>query len=187
MFTRGSIWFSLWSLAAAFAPTSGAFIGFVAALGVFFSASFPPGPKRNNAYGVLGAGQPLGFILGLILGGVLTQSRATWRAVFYMQSGLGLVFVILGFLFLAKPPRVDDITPRVWIGEAQFSAPPGLECLLIDGLPRRFPVCSQGLLWFWRFSFSTSGIENCAASPSYSRYKFGNNQAPIICTSSSSA
>ncbi|KAJ7359135.1 major facilitator superfamily domain-containing protein [Mycena albidolilacea] len=115
MFLGGSIWFSLWSLAAAFAPTSGAFIGFVAALGVgaaantpsgigLLSASFPPGPKRNNAYGVLGAGQPLGFILGLILGGVLTQSRATWRAVFYMQSGLGLVFVILGFLFLAKPP-----------------------------------------------------------------------------------
>ena len=81
-----------------------------------------PGPKRNKAYGVLGAGQPLGFILGLILGkfgrasvdavlilntigGVLTQSGATWRAVFYMQSGLGVLFVILGFVFLVKQPR----------------------------------------------------------------------------------
>ncbi|KAJ7205262.1 major facilitator superfamily domain-containing protein [Mycena pura] len=116
MFLSGSIWFSIWSLATAFAPNSGVFIGFVALLGLgaaantpsglgLFSAFFPPGPKRNKAYGVLGAGQPLGFILGLILGGVLTQSGATWRAVFYMQSGLGVLFVILGFVFLVKQPR----------------------------------------------------------------------------------
>jgi MFS family permease len=32
------------------------------------SAHFPPGPKRNIAYGALGAGQPIGFIMGLVLG-----------------------------------------------------------------------------------------------------------------------
>ncbi|KAK7044587.1 MFS general substrate transporter [Favolaschia claudopus] len=113
MFLAGSIWFSIWSLATAFAPSSGAFIGFVAAMGIgaaantpsaigLLSTCFPPGTKRNKAYGVLGAGQPLGFILGLVLGGILTQSKATWRAVFYMQSGLGVLFVVLGFLFLVK-------------------------------------------------------------------------------------
>ncbi|KAJ7134992.1 major facilitator superfamily domain-containing protein [Mycena crocata] len=115
MFLAGSLWFSLWSLATAFAPTSGSFIGFVALMGLgaaantpsglgLFAAFFPPGAKRNKAYGVLGAGQPLGFILGLILGGILTQSRATWRAVFYLQAGLGVFFVVLGFVFLAKQP-----------------------------------------------------------------------------------
>jgi MFS family permease len=33
-----------------------------------FVAYFPQGPQRNRAFGFLGAGQPLGFILGLVLG-----------------------------------------------------------------------------------------------------------------------
>ena len=33
-----------------------------------FSAHFPPGPKRNLAFGALGAGQAVGFIIGLVLG-----------------------------------------------------------------------------------------------------------------------
>jgi len=32
-----------------------------------FSAHFPPGPKRNLAFGALGAGQAVGFIIGLVL------------------------------------------------------------------------------------------------------------------------
>ncbi|KAJ7729261.1 major facilitator superfamily domain-containing protein [Mycena maculata] len=133
MFLLGSIWFSIWSLATAFAPNSGTFIGFVALMGLgaaantpsglgLFSAFFPPGPKRNTAYGVLGAGQPLGFILGLILGGVLAQSRATWRAVFYMQSGLGLLFVVLGFVFLVKQPPTQRYNKGLDWGGALLSA-----------------------------------------------------------------
>ncbi|KAF7347388.1 MFS general substrate transporter [Mycena venus] len=133
MFLLGSIWFSLWSIAAAFAPNSGAFIGFVAAMGLgaaantpsglgLFSAFFPPGPKRNKAYGVLGAGQPLGFILGLILGGILAQSKATWRAVFWVQGGLGVLFVILGFLFLVKQPSTQRYSKGLDWGGALLSA-----------------------------------------------------------------
>ncbi|KAJ6601340.1 major facilitator superfamily domain-containing protein [Mycena vulgaris] len=133
MFLLGSIWFSIWSLVTAFAPNSGAFIAFVALMGLgaaantpsglgLFAASFPPGPKRNKAYGVMGAGQPLGFILGLILGGVLTQSRATWRAVFYMQSGLGVIFVVLGFVFLVKQPTTRRYTKGLDWGGALLSA-----------------------------------------------------------------
>ncbi|KAJ6544040.1 major facilitator superfamily domain-containing protein [Mycena capillaripes] len=134
MFLAGSIWFSLW-----FEPRDcictklGVFIGFVAAMGLgaaantpsglgLFSAFFPPGPKRNKAYGVLGAGQPLGFILGLILGGILTQSRATWRAVFYIQSGLGFLFVVLGFVFLVKQPSTQRYTKGLDWGGALLSA-----------------------------------------------------------------
>ncbi|KAJ7794105.1 major facilitator superfamily-domain-containing protein [Mycena olivaceomarginata] len=117
----------------AFAPSSGAFIAFVAAMGLgaaantpsglgLFSAFFPPGPKRNKAYGVLGAGQPLGFILGLILGGILAESKATWRAVFYIQSGLGVFFVVLGFLFLVKQPSTQRYTKGLDWGGALLSA-----------------------------------------------------------------
>nr|GAT47431.1 predicted protein [Mycena chlorophos] len=118
MFLAGSAWFAIWSLLIPFAPTSGALIAFVALTGIGAAANtpsgvgllatfFPPGPKRNAAYGVMGAGQPLGFILGLLLGGVLTQSKATWRAGFYMQCGLAVFFVFLGFTFIVhqRPPR----------------------------------------------------------------------------------
>jgi MFS family permease len=73
MFLRGR------SIGAALAPNDKAFIIFVALKGLgaaantpsgigLFVAHFPPGPRRNKAFGILGAGQPLGFILGLVLG-----------------------------------------------------------------------------------------------------------------------
>ncbi|KAK7063775.1 MFS general substrate transporter [Favolaschia claudopus] len=132
MFLVGSIWFSVWSLATAFAPRSEVFIAFVAAMGLgaaantpsglgLFAAFFPPGGKRNKAYGVLGAGQPLGFILGLIFGGILAESKATWRAVFYIQSGLGLLFVLLGFFCLSKVPSAPQYNKGIDWGGALLS------------------------------------------------------------------
>ena len=38
------------------------------------SSYFPPGPKRTKAYSALGAGQPVGFILGLVLGDIYTHN-----------------------------------------------------------------------------------------------------------------
>lgn len=101
------------SIASAFAPNDTTFIIFMAMEGLgsacntpagigIYSAYFPPGPKRNLAYGALGAGQPVGFILGLVLGGILTESRATWRAIFFIQAGLGFFFVVLGWLVFEK-------------------------------------------------------------------------------------
>lgn len=69
------------SIATAFAPNDKAFIIFIALKGLgaaantpsgigLLSSYFRPGPKRNKAFGALGAGQPLGFIGGLILGTV---------------------------------------------------------------------------------------------------------------------
>ncbi|KAK7028533.1 MFS general substrate transporter [Favolaschia claudopus] len=113
LFLVGSAWFSVWSIGTALAPNLTSITIFLAMLGLGAAANtpagigiiashFPPGPRRNTAFGVLGAGQPLGYILGLILGGLLSQSRATWRAIFYIQAGLGVLFVVLGFFFLEK-------------------------------------------------------------------------------------
>lgn len=38
----------------------------------------------------------------LYSGGILTDSRATWRAIFFIQAGLGFLFVALGWLVLPK-------------------------------------------------------------------------------------
>ncbi|KAJ6615199.1 major facilitator superfamily domain-containing protein [Mycena sp. CBHHK59/15] len=113
MFLAGSAWFSAWSIALAFAPTSVAFIIFVALMGLgaaantpagigIFVGHFPPGARRSNAFGVLGAGQPIGYILGLVLSGVISQSRVSWRGIFYVQAGLGLLLALLGLFILEK-------------------------------------------------------------------------------------
>ncbi|KAF5367005.1 hypothetical protein D9758_003849 [Tetrapyrgos nigripes] len=115
MFLIGSAWFAIWSLAIAFTQNPVTFILFSAFLGLgaaantpagisLFSKYFPPGPARNRAFGSLGAGQPIGFILGLILGGILVQSKATWRSVFYIQTALACLLVALGLVVLDKDP-----------------------------------------------------------------------------------
>ncbi|TKX21806.1 MFS transporter-like protein 116 [Elsinoe australis] len=52
------------------------------------------GKQRNMAFAVLGSGQPLGFVVGLVLGGVLTQF-VTWRLGFYIGSGIIAANIIL--------------------------------------------------------------------------------------------
>ncbi|KAJ6474476.1 major facilitator superfamily [Mycena vitilis] len=115
MFIVGSAWFTAWSIGTAFAPNFISLTMFVAMLGLGAATNtpagigiiisyFPPGPRRNTAFGVVGAGQPLGYILGLVLGGLLSQSHATWRAIFYVQAGLAALFVIIGFFYLDEEP-----------------------------------------------------------------------------------
>ncbi|KZP30068.1 MFS general substrate transporter [Athelia psychrophila] len=132
MFLAGSAWFAAWSIATAFAPNDTAFIIFCALLGIgsacntpaalgIFSSYFPPGPKRNAAYGALGAGQPVGFIMGLVLGGILTDSAATWRTIFYIQAGLGFFFVTIGWIVLDKKQTNPKYTKGLDWGGALLS------------------------------------------------------------------
>ena len=67
------------SIAAAFAPNKFAFITFVALMGIgaaantpaclaLITSNFPSNALRGKAVGIMGAGQPIGFTIGLILG-----------------------------------------------------------------------------------------------------------------------
>lgn len=50
------------------------------------TASFT-GRNRDMAFAFMGGGQPAGFILGLVLGGVLTD-LGSWRSGFYISAGV---------------------------------------------------------------------------------------------------
>ncbi|EIM80377.1 MFS general substrate transporter, partial [Stereum hirsutum FP-91666 SS1] len=113
MFVAGSLWCSVWAIASAFTPNVPSFIIFVALQGAgaatntpgsirALTSHFPPGNRRSQAFGILGAGQPIGFILGLIAGGLLASDGATWRAIFYIQAGLTFMFSVLGFVAIEK-------------------------------------------------------------------------------------
>lgn len=142
IFLLGSAWFSVWSIAAAFSRTPPEFIVFLGLQGIgsaantpagisIISSYFPPGKKKNTAFAVLGAGQPIGYIIGMILGGILSQSSASWRTIFWLQAGLGAVLCALGWFCLPE----DDMSRRYnmgldWVGAVLSTA--GLGLLVCD-------------------------------------------------------
>jgi MFS family permease len=70
------------------------------------SRNFGPGSRRNAAFAMLGAAQPTGFLLGLVIGGILTD-LVSWRWCFYAIAIVNAVVFILAYF--AVPP---DAKPR---------------------------------------------------------------------------
>ena len=62
-----------------------------------------------------------GTCLLSVSGGILTESSATWRAIFFIQAGLGFFFVILGWMVLAKEQTVPLYTKGIDWGGAVLS------------------------------------------------------------------
>ncbi|KAJ3486473.1 hypothetical protein NLI96_g4211 [Meripilus lineatus] len=107
------------SIGAAFAPRPWAFILFLGMQGIgsaanipsgisIISSYFPPGKAKNQAFALLGAGQPIGYMIGMILGGILTDSGASWRAIYWLQAGLGCLLCGLGWYVLPE----DEVSKR---------------------------------------------------------------------------
>jgi MFS family permease len=92
------------------------------------SESFPDGKQRNMAFALLGGSQPVGFALGLLLGGLLSN----WRWGFYLAASVS--GVILALAFWALPQRKvkrSDLWVHLkhkidWVGIAIGSASVGL-------------------------------------------------------------
>ena len=64
------------------------------------------GPNlRGKVYGILQLAQPLGFLMGLILGQVVAPLIGGWRSVFYITGGLGLVVALLIYFGVKEMPR----------------------------------------------------------------------------------
>jgi len=58
------------------------------------STTFPEGPARNKAFGMVGAISSLGFAAGAIFGGLLTAGPG-WRWVMFVNVPIGLVTLVL--------------------------------------------------------------------------------------------
>lgn len=64
------------------------------------------GPNlRGKVYGILQLAQPLGFLMGLILGQMVAPLIGGWRSVFYITGGLGLVIALLIYFGVKEMPR----------------------------------------------------------------------------------
>jgi MFS family permease len=93
---------------------------------------FPHGRRRNMAFATMGGGQPVGFAIGLVVGGVLSDSAASWRGAFYIAAGINTLVLVVTFIGLPKIEREggfiwrDLWTEIDWTGALLLSASLGM-------------------------------------------------------------
>ncbi|OJJ42468.1 hypothetical protein ASPZODRAFT_76869 [Penicilliopsis zonata CBS 506.65] len=103
------------AVACGLARTGGEIIAFRALQGVtnaiivpssiaIISTQVPQGPRRNLGFACLGLAGPLGFSLGLVLGGVFVDGVG-WRAAFYLAGAISFALFLVGIWALpdARP------------------------------------------------------------------------------------
>lgn len=73
------------------------------------------GQRRNIAFAFMGGGQPVGFAIGLTLGGVLTETIG-WRIGFYIAAGINAVVFAVALFGLPKSPAQRTLT---WVQKRQ--------------------------------------------------------------------
>ncbi|KPI41110.1 putative MFS-type transporter [Cyphellophora attinorum] len=116
MYILGTALQSVFTLACGLAKTSAQIIVFRGLAGVaiafclpsavsLISGYFPQGRRRNMAFAAMGGGQPVGFAIGLVVGGVLADSVVTWRGGFYVAAGINTVVLVVTFWGL---PRLEE-------------------------------------------------------------------------------
>ena len=122
MYLLGTFFQSAFTLACGLSRTSTQLIVFRALSGVAISLCLPsavsllttyfaPGRKRNFAFGAMGGGQPLGYTVGLIMGGGLADSSVGWQGSMYIAAGLNSILFVFALFGL---PAVDGRSPNAW-------------------------------------------------------------------------
>lgn len=94
--------------------------------------TFPKGKWRNLAFASNGMGQPLGFSVGLILGGVFTDTIG-WRWTFFMSAMINLAISMCSIWVLPSVYRPSDKSWRRrliedidWVGAVVLSTALGI-------------------------------------------------------------
>jgi MFS family permease len=74
--------------------------------------TFPNGRRRNIAFSCLGLSQPLGFSVGLFLGGLFVGGPLGWRSGFYFSAGATILLAFVNCFNLPQDIGRDPITWR---------------------------------------------------------------------------
>ncbi|RBQ77575.1 hypothetical protein VDGD_01883 [Verticillium dahliae] len=121
MWVTGSFLFIVFTVAVGLAQTGLQLILFRTMLGVAISIclpttvslitnTFPRGTWRNVAFAMNGMGQPLGYALGLVLGGIFTDTIG-WRWAYHMMAGINLCLSLASIWSL---PSVRQASEKRW-------------------------------------------------------------------------
>ena len=82
---------------------------------------FPHGKRRNMAFAAMGGGQPVGFSIGLTVGGVLVDSSAGWRAGFYVAAGINSLVLVMTIWGLPRIQREGSLSYDRLIKEVDWT------------------------------------------------------------------
>ena len=133
IFITGSITFAAFTLGCGLCRTYEQLIVFRGFQGIAISLCLPsgvgvianafgPGQRRNIAFAALGGGQPVGYAVGLVLGGFFAESIG-WRYGFYLGTVCGFFFTAAAVWSLPtdKDRRSGRLMKRLrdeidWIG-----------------------------------------------------------------------
>ncbi|KAG9006694.1 hypothetical protein FRB94_014149 [Tulasnella sp. JGI-2019a] len=142
LFLAGTALFVVLSLAVSFANSSISFTILMALLGLapallapagtgILGAVFPTGRVKTMAFASLGAGQPIGFIVGLVLGGIFAHK---WRALYWLLAalsaclGVQAIFSLPPDIRLSKKQIFDQLKAFDWMGSGLSAI--GVTCLI---------------------------------------------------------
>ena len=140
IFLTGCFFLALFTAACGLAQTGVQLIGFRALQGIAVSMclpntvsilteSFPHGRPRNIGFACLGGGQPVGFSLGLFLGGVFVD-KASWRDGWYTCAGLTVLILFAGVWGIPKDSKPFSMKILIneidWVGAVLSSTCLGL-------------------------------------------------------------
>jgi MFS family permease len=108
---------------------------------------FGPG-LRGKVYGLLQFTQPLGYLLGMVLG-LMLSGVIGWRGVFYITGSLGIVMAVVIFFGVKEVPRGQS--------EPEMFKKPSLRLLFIQGFFGVFPW-NAITIWFFYYLGSERGF-----------------------------
>lgn len=134
IFLIGSLLYTAWTLAVSLSQNGNQLIAFRTLQGIAMSfcmpaavstitATFPTGRTRNVAFAVFGGGSPIGFALGLFLGGVFVQA-SRWRTGYYFSAGVNAASLVLAWFALPgsnNAPPMKELRHKLghdfdWVG-----------------------------------------------------------------------
>ncbi|EEH50438.1 uncharacterized protein PADG_06517 [Paracoccidioides brasiliensis Pb18] len=143
VYLTGSFLLAVFTLACGLAQTGIQLIMFRAMSGIAMSlclptavsiitSAFPVGGGRNIAIACLGAAQPVGFSIGIVLGGVLVGSIG-WRYGYYIFAAINVPFFLVALWGVPKDPRKTHpltwgrVTSEIdWVGNMLISTSLGM-------------------------------------------------------------
>ncbi|KAF2269679.1 integral membrane protein [Lojkania enalia] len=141
VFLTGSLLYTAFTLAVSLSRTGNQLLAFRTLQGVaiafcmppavsIITSTFPAGRPRNIAFAVYGGGNPVGFALGLVLGGVFVQV-SKWQTGYWMSTSINAISMILAWLVLpghsaeaclpTRPLRYQLLHEIDWIGVGSAS------------------------------------------------------------------
>lgn len=144
--------------------------------------TFPKGTWRNTAFAMNGMGQPLGYALGLVLGGIFTDTIG-WRWAYYMMAIINFCLSTASIWSLpsVKPQSEKKWTRRLaedidWVGAVILSVALGLLLFVLATITTSYQSISDAQ----NIALLVVSLVLLAAFPFWMNYQTRNKRPALI-------